>query len=69
GLKKTFGTTVDYVPTKFYVFDVGGNNLRVVATVHFNRQMLFIRHVLTHKEYDEWTRKKRRKLTIKANRE
>ncbi|MEX3946136.1 type II toxin-antitoxin system HigB family toxin, partial [Paraburkholderia sp. BR10937] len=61
GLKKTFGTTVDYVPTKFYVFDVGGNNFRVVATVHLNRQMLLISHVLTHKEYDEWTRKNIRK--------
>jgi mRNA interferase HigB len=59
-LKTTFGS-VDYVPSQFYVFDVGGNNFRVVATIHFDRQMLFIRHVLTHKEYDEWTRKNRRK--------
>jgi mRNA interferase HigB len=59
-LKMTFGS-VDYVQPQFYVFDVGGNKFRVVAAVHFNRQMLFIRHVFTHKEYDEWTRKNRRK--------
>lgn len=59
-LKQTFGT-VDYVPPKFYVFDVGGNNYRVVAAIHFERQKMFIRHVFTHKEYDEWTRKNRRK--------
>lgn len=39
----------------FYVFDVGGNKYRIVAAIHFNRQMLFVRHVLTHAEYDEWS--------------
>ena len=33
----------------YYVFDIGGNKYRVVAAVHFNRQMLFVRHVFTHK--------------------
>jgi mRNA interferase HigB len=59
-LKKTFGT-VDYVPPQYYIFDVGGNNYRVIAAIHFDRQKLFIRHVLTHKEYDEWTRKNRKR--------
>ncbi|MBN3724021.1 type II toxin-antitoxin system HigB family toxin [Burkholderia sp. Ac-20379] len=59
-LKKTFGT-VDYVPACFYVFNVGGNKCRVVAAIHFDRQKLFIRHVLTHKEYDAWTGKNRKK--------
>lgn len=60
GLRKTFGT-VDYVPPQYYVFDVGGNNFRVIAAIHFNRQMLFVRHVLTHKQYDQWTDANRRK--------
>ena len=38
----------------FYVFDIGGNKYRLIAAIHFNRQMLFIRHVFTHKEYDKW---------------
>ncbi len=38
----------------FYVFDIGGNKYRIIASIHFNRQMLFIRHVFTHKEYDKW---------------
>ena len=59
-LKQTFGS-VDYVSPKHYVFDVGGNNYRVVAAIHFDRQKLFIRHVFTHKEYDEWTEANRRK--------
>lgn len=39
----------------FYVFDIGGNKFRVVAAIHFNRQMLFVRHVFTHAEYDQWS--------------
>jgi mRNA interferase HigB len=38
----------------FYIFDIGGNKYRLIAAIHFNRQMLFIRHVLAHKEYDQW---------------
>jgi mRNA interferase HigB len=60
GLKKTFGA-VDYVPPQYYVFDAGGNHFRIVAAIHFNRQMLFVRHVFTHGEYDHWTRANRRK--------
>jgi mRNA interferase HigB len=34
------------------VFNVGGNKFRVVCVIHFNRRKLFVRCVLTHKEYD-----------------
>ena len=37
----------------FYIFDIGGNKLRLIASIHFNRQKLYIRHILTHKEYDK----------------
>lgn len=39
----------------FYVFDIGGNKYRVIAAIHFNRQMLFVRHVFTHAEYSQWS--------------
>ncbi|MEO5558835.1 MAG: type II toxin-antitoxin system HigB family toxin [Dokdonella sp.] len=38
----------------FHVFDIGGNKFRVIAAIHFNRQKLFVRHVFTHAEYDDW---------------
>jgi mRNA interferase HigB len=38
----------------YYVFDIGGNKYRLIAAIHFNRQMLYIRDVLTHKEYNAW---------------
>lgn len=51
-LKGTFGSA-DKV-SDYIVFDIGGNKFRLVCAVHFNRQMVFIRHVFTHKEYDKW---------------
>lgn len=40
----------------FYMFDVGGNKYRIIAAIHFNRQMLFVRHVFTHAQYNTWKR-------------
>ena len=35
------------------VFNIGGNKYRLIASVHFNRNKVYIRHVLTHSEYDK----------------
>ena len=35
------------------VFDIGGNKYRLIAVIHFDRRLVFVRRVLTHKEYDE----------------
>lgn len=40
---------------KLTVFNTGGNTARLVAAIHYNRQKVYIRAVLTHKEYDEGT--------------
>src|SRR5437899_3433147 len=37
---------------KFTVFNIGGNKVRLVAAVHYNRSKIYIRHVLTHREYN-----------------
>lgn len=50
-LKSVFNT-VDKVES-LYIFDIGGNKLRLIAAIHFNRQKLYIRNILTHKEYDK----------------
>lgn len=51
-LKRTFNH-VDKVDD-FVVFDIAGNHFRIIAAIHFNTQMLFVRHVFTHREYDAW---------------
>jgi mRNA interferase HigB len=50
---KKLSNSVDRVGS-FYVFDVGGNKYRIVSAIHFDREMLFVRHVFTHAEYDQW---------------
>jgi len=50
-LKKSFNSA-DKV-NDFYVFDLGGNKLRLITNIHFQRKKVYIRHVLTHKEYDK----------------
>ncbi len=50
-LKKVFGA-IDKVGC-YYVFDIGGNKLRLITNIHSNRRKVFIRYILTHKEYDK----------------
>lgn len=38
----------------YYVFNIGGNKYRVVASVAFGPQQLYVKHVFTHGEYDAW---------------
>lgn len=35
------------------VFNIGGNKVRLIAALHYNRKKLYIRAVLTHSEYDQ----------------
>ena len=52
-VKQSFNT-VDFV-TPFAVFDIGGNKYRLVAEMNFSRNVLFIRRIMTHKEYAKGT--------------
>jgi len=40
---------------KYTVFNIGGNTARLIAAIHYNRQKVYIRAVLTHPEYDTGT--------------
>jgi mRNA interferase HigB len=51
GLRETF-PFADRVG-KLTVFNIGGNNIRLIAAIHYNRKKIYIRAVLTHNEYDE----------------
>ena len=52
-LRKTFASA-DYVDG-LTVFNIGGNKVRLIAAIHYNRQKVYIRAVLTHAEYDAGT--------------
>lgn len=38
---------------KFTVFNIGGNKARLIAAIHHNRRKVYIRHILTHSDYDK----------------
>ncbi|MBU4374765.1 MAG: type II toxin-antitoxin system HigB family toxin, partial [Euryarchaeota archaeon] len=35
------------------VFNIKGNNYRLVVKIHYNKEFIYIRFVGTHKEYDK----------------
>ena len=40
---------------KFTVFNIGGNKAGLIAAIHYNRQKVYIREILTHNEYNRGT--------------
>ena len=51
-IKQTFNSA-DYVGNDRYVFNIKGNNYRLVAMILFAARKVFIRWIGTHKEYDK----------------
>ena len=43
---------------QYTVFNIGGNKVRLIASIHYDRGRVYIRHVLTHEEYNRgiWKR-------------
>ena len=50
-IKKTFNS-VDNVGNQRYVFNIKGNDFRLVAVIKFTIRFVYIRFIGTHKEYD-----------------
>ena len=38
---------------KWWVLDVGGNHLRVIVFIQFVCKRVYVKHILTHAEYDK----------------
>ena len=51
-IKKDFPAT-DFVGNQHYVFNIKGNNYRLVVVIKFTIGRIFIRFVGTHAEYDK----------------
>ena len=48
---RKFFPSADQVSNKT-VFNIGGNKYRLIAAIHYNRRRIYIRAILTHREYD-----------------
>lgn len=50
-LKETF-SSADQVG-RLTVFNIGGNNYRLIAFIVYSNKRIYIRHILTHDEYNK----------------
>ncbi len=46
--------SADFLPGNRVVFDIGGNNYRLVVLVRYRNGILLIQKVGTHAEYSKW---------------
>jgi mRNA interferase HigB len=45
---------------KWWVIDIGGNNLRLIAFIEFRDNRMYVKHISSHAEYDRLSDKYRR---------
>ena len=51
-LRRCFASADHVAP--YTVFDVGGNNYRVITVVRYRDGKIFVRWVMSHRDYDNW---------------
>ncbi len=44
---------------KWWVIDIGGNSLRLIAFIEFRDNRMYVKHIVTHAEYDKLCKKYR----------
>ena len=42
---------------KWWVIDIGGNNLRLIAFIAFRDNRMYVKHIVPHAEYDKLCKK------------
>lgn len=45
--------SADFLPGNRVVFDIAGNHYRLIARIHYNTSIVFVRFVGTHAAYDK----------------
>ncbi len=53
-MKETFTSLDNFkYKDKWWVIDMGGNNLRLICVILFSCQKIYVKHIVPHAEYDK----------------
>lgn len=57
-LRKVFPSLDNFkYKDKWWIIDIGGNNLRLMAFIEFRDNRMYVKHIATHAEYDKLCKK------------
>ncbi|OGQ95802.1 MAG: cytoplasmic protein [Deltaproteobacteria bacterium RIFOXYD12_FULL_57_12] len=62
-LRKVFPSLDNFrYKDKWWVIDIGGNNLRLIAFIEFQDNRMYVKHIVTHAEYDKLCKRYAKKV-------
>ena len=62
-MKRVFASLDNFKYKKdWWVIDIGGNNLRLIAAILFSHHKIYVKHIVTHAEYDKLCTKYKRNI-------
>ncbi|QDO84049.1 type II toxin-antitoxin system HigB family toxin [Shewanella psychropiezotolerans] len=57
-VRKFFATLDNFkYEDKWWVIDIGGNNLRLIAFIEFKDNRMYVKHICSHADYDQICKK------------
>jgi mRNA interferase HigB len=56
-VRRTINTVSGGVNRSFTIFNIGGNNFRLITVINYETETILIADFLTHAEYDKWSQK------------
>jgi len=60
-MKGTFASLDNFkFKDKWWVLDIGGNNLRLICAILFSCQKIYVKHIVPHAEYNKLCNKYRK---------
>jgi mRNA interferase HigB len=55
-IRCTIGSVSGGVKKSYTVFNIGGNDFRLICLVNYKTQTILVTDIFTHAEYDKWSR-------------